>query len=248
MQQIVELIHKVAPTESTVLITGESGTGKELVARAIHSLGPRREKPMVVVNLRRDSRQPDRERAIRTCPWSVHRRGRRPARAIPRADGGTIFLDEVGDLPLALQVKLLRVLQERSFTPVGAQTLVAVDVRVIAATNRDLEGEVAAGTFREDLFYRLNVIRVQLPPLRERTDDLPMLIDHFFARFAESLRRPRRKLSSHRRCDDYLTSLVPGNIRELENIIEHAVALAEADTIREEDLPRTCETELRPGL
>jgi two-component system response regulator PilR (NtrC family) len=152
------------------------------------------------------------------------------------ADGGTIFLDEVGDLPLALQVKLLRVLQERSFTPVGGQAQVAVDVRIIAATNRDLETEVAAGNFREDLFYRLNVIRVQMPPLRERTDDLPVLIDHFLARFSESLRRPQCKLSSNamRRL---LAHTFPGNIRELENIIEHAVALAESDTIREDDLP-----------
>jgi two-component system response regulator PilR (NtrC family) len=236
MQHIVELIHKVAPTESTVLITGESGTGKELAARAIHSLSARRDKAMVVVN-------------CGAIPANLieselfgHVRGAFTGAVADRrglfrsADGGTIFLDEVGDLPLALQVKLLRVLQERSFTPVGGQAQVAVDVRIIAATNRDLETEVAAGNFREDLFYRLNVIRVQMPPLRERTDDLPVLIDHFLARFSESLRRPQCKLSSNamRRL---LAHTFPGNIRELENIIEHAVALAESDTIREDDLP-----------
>ena len=236
MQHVVELIHKVAPTESTVLITGESGTGKELAARAIHSLSGRRDKAMVVVNCGAipanliESELFGHVRGAFTGAVS-DRRG-----LFRSADGGTIFLDEVGDLPLALQVKLLRVLQERSFTPVGAQALVAVDVRIIAATNRDLEAEVAAGSFREDLFYRLNVIRVQLPPLRERTDDLPVLIDHFLARFAESLRRPQCKLSSNamRRL---LAHTFPGNIRELENIIEHAVALAESDTIREDDLP-----------
>src|SRR5262249_37454492 len=152
------------------------------------------------------------------------------------ADHGTIFLDEVGDLPLALQVKLLRVLQERSFTPVGAQNQIAVDVRIIAATNRDLEGEVSRGTFREDLFYRLNVIRIQMPPLRERMDDLPMLIEHFLAQFAEALHRPICKLSAPalRRL---LNHSYPGNIRELENLIEHAVALADGETIREDDLP-----------
>ncbi len=236
LQHIVEMIHKVAPTESTVLITGESGTGKELAARAIHSLSRRRDKAMVVVN-------------CGAIPASLieselfgHVRGAFTGAVSDRrglfrtADGGTIFLDEVGDLPLLLQVKLLRVLQERSFIPVGGQAQVAVDVRIIAATNRDLEAEVSAGTFREDLFYRLNVIRLQIPPLRERVDDLPMLIDHFLARFAESLHRPPCKLSPNamRRL---LAHSFPGNIRELENIIEHAVALVESDTIREDDLP-----------
>jgi PAS domain S-box-containing protein len=236
MQHIVELIHKVAPTESTVLITGESGTGKELAARAIHSLSARRDKAMVVVNCGAipanliESELFGHVRGAFTGAVS-DRRG-----LFRSADGGTIFLDEVGDLPLALQVKLLRVLQERSFTPVGAHAQVAVDVRILAATNRNLESEVAAGNFREDLFYRLNVIRLQMPPLRERTEDLPVLVDHFLARFAESLRRPQCKLSSSamRRL---LAHNFPGNIRELENIIEHAVALAESDTIREDDLP-----------
>jgi two-component system, NtrC family, response regulator PilR len=236
MAQIGELIHKVAPTESTVLVTGESGTGKELVARAIHSLSPRRHKPMVVVN-------------CAAIPANLieselfgHVRGAFTGAVADRkglfrsADGGTIFLDEVGDLPLHLQVKLLRVLQERSFTPVGAPAQVAVDVRIVAATNRDLESEVVAGTFREDLFYRLNVIRIQMPPLRERTEDLPLLIDHFLARFAESLHRPLSKIAPGA-MKRLLTYGYPGNIRELENIIEHSVALSEQEAITEEDLP-----------
>jgi two-component system response regulator PilR (NtrC family) len=219
-----------------VLITGESGTGKELAARAIHFLSRRRDKPMVVVNCAAipanliESELFGHVRGAFTGAVS-DRRG-----LFRTADGGTIFLDEVGDLPLALQVKLLRVLQERSFTPVGGQAQVAVDVRIVAATNRDLEAEVAAGTFREDLFYRLNVIRLQMPPLRERTDDLPLLVDHFLARFAESLHRPACKLSPAAMRRLYAHSF-PGNIRELENIIEHAVALAESDIIREDDLP-----------
>ncbi|MGH7898386.1 MAG: sigma-54 interaction domain-containing protein [Candidatus Binatia bacterium] len=236
MAEIAELIHKVAPTESTVLITGESGTGKELAARALHSLSPRRDKAMVVVN-------------CAAIPANLieselfgHVRGAFTGAVADRkglfrsADGGTIFLDEVGDLPLHLQVKLLRVLQERSFTPVGAGALVAVNVRIIAATNRDLESEVAAGTFREDLFYRLNVIRIQMPPLRERTEDLPPLIEHFVARFAESLHRPLYKISPAA-MKRLLTYGYPGNIRELENVLEHAVALCEQDAITEMDLP-----------
>jgi len=240
---IAELIHKVAPTDSTVLITGESGTGKELAARAIHSLSHRREKTMVVVN-------------CAAIPANLieselfgHVRGAFTGAVADRrglfraADGGTIFLDEVGDLPLPLQVKLLRVLQERSFTPVGSQSQVVVDVRIIAATNRALEAEVAAGNFREDLFYRLNVIRLQMPPLRERPEDLPMLIEHFLGHFAESFHRPACKLSpgAMRRL---LAYAYPGNIRELENIMEHSVALAEGNVIREEDLP----TDVRTGV
>jgi PAS domain S-box-containing protein len=246
MQHILELIHKVAPTDSTVLITGESGTGKELAARAIHSLSARRDKAMVVVN-------------CGAIPANLieselfgHVRGAFTGAVADRrglfraADGGTIFLDEVGDLPLALQVKLLRVLQERSFTPVGASAQVAVDVRIIAATNRNLEAEVSNGNFREDLFYRLNVIRLQMPALRERSDDLPMLVDHFLARFAESLNRPQCKLSpsAKRRL---LAHPFPGNIRELENMIEHAVALAESDTIQETDLPLESRNGSPPG-
>jgi two-component system response regulator PilR (NtrC family) len=152
------------------------------------------------------------------------------------ADGGTVFLDEIGDLPLLLQVKLLRVLQDRSFTPVGAQSQVVVDVRIIAATNRNLEAEVATGRFREDLFYRLNVIRVEMPPLRSRREDLPVLIQHFLGRFSEALQKPACKIAPEamRRLLNYS---YPGNIRELENVVEHMVALSAANVVSEEDLP-----------
>jgi two-component system response regulator PilR (NtrC family) len=236
IRPVAELIHKVAPTDSTVLITGESGTGKELAARAIHSLSNRRGKPMVVVN-------------CAAIPANLieselfgHVRGAFTGAVADRrglfrsADGGTIFLDEVGDLPLALQVKLLRVLQERSFTPVGAQSQIVVDVRIVAATNRELEREVEAGNFREDLFYRLNVIRLQMPPLRERPEDLPMLIEHFLRRFAEAFGRPPCKVSQGA-MRKLLAYGYPGNIRELENVIEHCVALAEGDLIKEDSLP-----------
>jgi len=245
MLEIAALIHKVAPTESTVLITGESGTGKELAARAIHALSPRRNKPMVVVN-------------CAAIPANLieselfgHVRGAFTGAVADRrglfraADGGTIFLDEVGDLPLSLQVKLLRVLQERSFTPVGSAAQVAVDVRVIAATNRDLEAAVHAGDFREDLYYRLNVIRVAMPPLRERAEDIPTLIEHFLDRFSEELERPRCKLSP-----EALRRMVghgyPGNIRELENLVEHMVAIAEGEVIKEEDLPQAVRNGFAP--
>jgi two-component system response regulator PilR (NtrC family) len=234
--QVAQIIRKAAPTGATVLITGESGTGKEVAARAIHSLSPRRDKPMVVVNCAAIP-----ENLIESELFG-HVRGAFTGAVSDRrglfraADGGTIFLDEVGDLPLLLQVKLLRVLQERSFLPVGSQTQVAVDVRIVAATNRNLESDVRSGAFREDLFYRLNVIRIEVPPLRARAEDLPVLIDHFVTRFSEAAKRPPAKLApqAFRRL---LAYDYPGNIRELENVIEHAVALSSGDTIQEEDLP-----------
>ncbi len=236
MEQVSQLLHKAARTESTILLTGESGTGKELAARGIHSLSDRAHKPMIVVNCAAIP-----ENLIESELFG-HVRGSFTGAIADRrglfraADGGTIFLDEIGDLPLPLQVKLLRVLQERSFTPVGAQSQAVVDVRIIAATNRDLEAEVAVGRFREDLFYRLNVIRIEMPPLRDRREDLPALIQHFLGRFSESLRKPADKISAEamRRLLSYS---YPGNIRELENIIEHAVALSTGEVITEEDLP-----------
>ena len=236
MKAVLRVMHKVAPTDSTALLTGESGTGKELVARAIHALSARREKPMVVVNCGAIP-----ENLIESELFG-HVRGASTGAVSDRrglfrtADGGSIFLDEIGDLPLAMQVKLLRVLQERSFIPVGGQSLVAVDVRVIAATNRNLEADVGGGRFREDLFYRLNVIRIELPPLRERREDLPALIDHFLGLFCEVLGREKQKVNqaAWQRLMEYP---YPGNIRELENVIEHATALSGVGPITEEDLP-----------
>jgi len=230
-----------------VFIFGESGTGKELVAKAIHFNGPRKTARFIAENCAALTESLLESELFGSMKGAYTGATADKKGLFELATGGTIFLDEVGDLPLALQVKLLRVLQERSFTPVGAQSQVAVDVRIIAATNRELEAEVASGNFREDLYYRLNVIRMQMPPLRERTDDLPSLIEHFLGRFAESLHRPICKLSppAMRRL---LAHAYPGNIRELENVIEHAVALAESDVIREEDLPTDLRNGTSPGL
>ncbi|MBW2470935.1 MAG: sigma-54-dependent Fis family transcriptional regulator, partial [Deltaproteobacteria bacterium] len=190
MQEIYHLIEKVAPTSASVLITGESGTGKELVARAIHINSPRENSPFVSVNCAAlpetllESELFGHERGAFTGAVAM-RKGR-----FELADTGTLFLDEIGDIPLPLQAKLLRVLQERSFERVGGTRLINVDVRIITATNKELKDEVDAGRFREDLYYRLNVLHIQIPPLRERSDDIPMLTYHFINKFAEMLNKP----------------------------------------------------------
>lgn len=236
MQRVREFIDKVARSDATLLILGESGTGKELVARAVHARSQRAEGPFVAVNCGAIP-----ENLIESELFG-HARGaftgavQTRAGLFRAADGGTIFLDEIGDLPPALQVKLLRVLQERSFTPVGSDSSVSVDVRIIAATNRALEAEVAAGRFREDLFYRLNVLALSLPPLRERKQDIPLLVRRFLKQFSEMHGKNVQRLSvaAARRLQEYH---YPGNIRELENVIEHAVALCEGETVHEEHLP-----------
>ncbi len=234
--QVRAMIDRVAQADATVLITGESGTGKEVVARAIHAGGARRDKRFVAINCGAIP-----EHLIESELFGHVRgaftgaSGDRPG-CFRSADGGTLFLDEIGELPLHLQVKLLRVLQERTFRPVGSETNVAVDVRIIAATNHDLPARVKSGAFREDLFYRLNVIAMHLPPLRERREDIPLLIRHFLRQFSELHGRrvarfavpAGRLLLQHR---------YPGNIRELENIVEHAVAMCDGETATEEHLP-----------
>jgi transcriptional regulator with PAS, ATPase and Fis domain len=236
MARIRELVDRVAGSDATVLIAGESGTGKEVVARAMHSRSPRRDKRFVAINCGAIP-----ENLIESELFG-HVRGAftgavadRPG-CFRQADGGTLFLDEIGELPLHLQVKLLRVLQERTFRPVGSETNVAVDVRIVAASNRDLQALVQAGRFREDLFYRLNVIAVELPPLRERREDIPLLIRHFLRQFSEmhGRRVSRFSVGAGRLL---LQHHYPGNIRELEHIVEHAVALSEGDTATEEHLP-----------
>ncbi|MGE3497480.1 MAG: sigma-54 interaction domain-containing protein [Candidatus Binatia bacterium] len=236
MARLRELVDRMAAADATVLITGESGTGKEVVARAIHARGPRRDKRFVAVNC---GAIPE---SLIESELFGHVRGAFTGAVTDRpgcfrmADGGTLFLDEIGELPLHLQVKLLRVLQERTFRPVGGETSVAVDVRIMAATNRDLLAETKAGRFREDLFYRLNVLACALPPLRDRREDIPLLVRHFLRQFSDLHGRRVNRLSvgagrlllRH----DY-----PGNVRELENVIEHAVALCDADTATEEHLP-----------
>ena len=236
MNAVYQLISKVTDSTTTVLITGESGTGKELVARAVHDTGPRAESAFVPVNC---GAIPD---SLIESELFGHVKGAFTGAVHDRiglfrqADGGTIFLDEVGELPLAMQVKLLRVLQNQEVTPVGGQKAIQVTLRVLAATNRNLEEEVAAGKFREDLFYRLNVIRIALPALRERAGDLPLLIHHFLMDLSHQHGKNIRQISPQamRILLDYT---YPGNIRELENIIQHAVTMSEGDTLRRADLP-----------
>ncbi|HIE03646.1 MAG TPA: sigma-54-dependent Fis family transcriptional regulator, partial [Candidatus Latescibacteria bacterium] len=215
MRKVLELIDKVAPTDATVLVLGESGTGKELVARRIHHLSPRRDRPLVAVHCATFP-----ENLLESELFGYERGAftgatRRKVGHFEYADGGTIFLDEVGELPTSVQAKLLRFLQERQFTRIGGVEPVRVDVRVIAATNRDLEREVMEGRFREDLFYRLNVFPIELPPLRERREDIPLLVEHFL----RQRNRPPDVVSPEA-MEALLTYDWPGNVRELENVIE----------------------------
>jgi transcriptional regulator with PAS, ATPase and Fis domain len=236
MRAVSKMIDKVAHADATVLVTGESGTGKELVARAIHRRSARDSAPFVVVNCGAIP-----ENLIESELFG-HVRGAftgaiadRPG-LFRRAHGGTIFLDEIGELPPQLQVRLLRVLQDRMVLPVGGTTPVAVDVRVVAATNRVLEDLVKAGQFREDLYYRLAVISIHMPPLREREGDLDRLIAHFVRKAAERHAKCVSRVSG-RAMQLLLRHPYPGNVRELENVIEHATTLADGDSIREGDLP-----------
>jgi two-component system response regulator PilR (NtrC family) len=237
IRDLRRLIDKVAKTDATLMLTGESGTGKELVARAVHARGVRSNRPFVAVNcgaIPADLIESELFGHVRGAfTGAVDKR----AGLFRAADGGTIFLDEIGELPFPLQVKLLRVLQERSFVPVGSDTSVAVDVRVIAATNKVLAEEVAAERFRQDLFYRLNVLAIELPPLRQRREDIPVLTRRFLRQFAEmhDKRIQRLSVGAARRLQEYD---YPGNVRELENIIEHAVALCDGETVHEQHLPQ----------
>ena len=236
LHRVFGVLGKVAPTDSTVLVTGESGTGKELLARALHRNSRRRDKPFVPVNCGAIPRE------LIESELFGHEKGafthaiRSRAGRFEIADGGTIFLDEIADLDLILQVKILRVIQEKEFERVGATVTSRVDVRIVAATNRDLEDEVAKGRFREDLFYRLNVIPIHLPPLRERDGDIPLLADHFLNVFCEMKQRPQLRLSPQ--ALDLLTAYPwPGNVRELENFMERVSILCENEEIQPADLP-----------
>jgi two-component system response regulator PilR (NtrC family) len=240
MQKVFELIGKIHSARTSVLITGESGTGKELVARALHSEGNRAKMQFVAVNCGAIPED------LLESELFGHKKGAFTGAVADKsglfqeADGGTLFLDEIGELPATLQVKILRALQERKVKPVGATDETEVDVRVVAATNRDIEAEVARGAFRADLYYRLNVIELRLPPLRHRKEDIGLLADHFLQRFgAEHGRRSHLSLEAKRKLESYD---FPGNVRELENIIERAVALSSTDLIGVDDLP-----EVKPG-
>jgi DNA-binding NtrC family response regulator len=228
MREVRRLVHEVAPTTATVLVTGQSGTGKELVARMIHDLSPRKERPFVPVHCAAlpetllESELFGHERGAFTGAVAT-RKGR-----FELSDGGTIFLDEIGDLSPGIQVKLLRVIQERRFERVGGTRTITVDVRVVAATNRDLKAEVAAGRFREDLYYRMNVFPVALPPLAARADAILPLAEHFAAKFAAAFAKAVPGFTAAAR--SALTGYRwPGNVRELQNVIERAVILARGE-------------------
>ena len=236
MQRVYDLISQVAGTKTNVLIQGESGTGKELVARAIHDQSDRNDKPFVAVNCAAIPENLLESELFGHVKGSFTGAVQNKAGLFEMADGGTIFFDEIGELSPSLQVKLLRAIQDKSIRRVGGTSDRRVDVRIVAATNRRLEEEVAAGRFREDLYYRLNVIELALPPLRDRQEDIPLLAQHFVEKYATELSRTIQGVS-----DDALAALLaypfPGNVRELENVIERAVALTRQEVIEPEALP-----------
>jgi Nif-specific regulatory protein len=235
MQEVFEAIHRVAPSRANVLLRGESGTGKELVAKAIHFMSPRAKSPFIRFNCASipegllESELFGHEKGAFTGAMSA-RKGR-----FELAHDGTIFLDEIGDLPVTLQPKILRVLQEKEFERVGGEKTIKVDVRLVAATSRDLEGLVSVGKFREDLYYRLNVVPIFLPALRERTEDVPLLVDYFLKKYNEENRK------SVRITPEVLSLFMdyewPGNVRELENTIERLVVMSRGNVAAVEDLP-----------
>ena len=236
MHEVYRVVGAVSQNKSTVLVSGESGTGKELVARTIHGRGPLAGGPFIAINCAGLSE------TLLDSQLFGHRRGAFTGAVADHdgvfraAEGGTLFLDEVSEIPLGLQAKFLRALQDREVTPLGSSRPIAVDVRLIAATNRDLEGEMRAGRFRSDLFYRLNVVHIALPPLRARGDDVGLLIDHFIQHFSREYQVAPKRVTA-----EALARLRgygwPGNIRELQNAIERAFALSGADTITLADLP-----------
>ncbi|OGP53843.1 MAG: two-component system response regulator [Deltaproteobacteria bacterium RBG_13_52_11b] len=236
MEEVMGLVARVAPSQATVLIRGESGTGKELIANAIHYASPRSQGPFIKVNC---SAIPE---TLLESELFGHEKGaftgavQRRVGRFEEADGGSLFLDEIGDLTPGTQVKLLRVLQEKEFQRLGSNATLKTDVRVVAATHRDLEEAMKQDHFREDLYYRLNVISIHLPPLRERREDIPLLVHHFLEHYSAQNQKPIVDLSKEARAlllrYDY-----PGNVRELENIIERAVVLCRADVVTTQDLP-----------
>ncbi|HEX5725551.1 MAG TPA: sigma-54 dependent transcriptional regulator [Longimicrobiaceae bacterium] len=236
MEEVLERVVQIAPVNSTVLILGESGTGKELVARGLHALSPRRHRPFIAVNVSALTE------TLLESELFGHEKGAFTGAASLRkgffelATSGTIFLDEIGEMPMATQTKLLRVLEEREFRRVGGEESIRVDVRVLAATNRDLRDQVALGEFRRDLYHRLNVLRIELPPLRERRADVPRLIERFIRQFSAEHDRPFMGIDPEavRLLTDYDW---PGNVRELRNLVESMVVLAPGRVIRPEDIP-----------
>jgi two-component system response regulator HydG len=236
MQEVYRTLEKVAPTDSSVLIYGESGTGKELIARAIHKLSPRKDKPFIRVNC---------GALVETLLESElfgHEKGaftgamKRKKGRFELAHQGSIFLDEIGDISANMQLKLLRVLQEKEFERVGSEETIQVDVRIMAATNKNLSELVQHGKFREDLYYRLHIIPIYLPPLRERNEDIPLLVNHFLKKLTNELNKPAKQISDSA-MEKLLSYHWPGNIRELENVLERAVVLCDREFIDIKDLP-----------
>jgi len=233
MHEVLEQVLRIARTESTVYIYGDSGTGKELIAKAIHLTSNRNDKPFVDINC---AALPE---SLLESELFGHEKGaftgaiRTRGGLFTKANGGTIFLDEIGDMPLTIQAKLLRVLQERRFYPVGGKEPIEVDVRVIVATNKNLEEEVKEGAFREDLFYRIHVIPVYLPPLRERKEDIPPLVDHFIKDFSKRMNKSIKGLTPQA-MQTLMLHDWPGNVRQLQNTIEYAVAMTEEDVISDD--------------
>lgn len=232
MQKVLETISRIAPTESTVLLLGESGTGKDLIAKVIHLASERKDKPFVAINC---AALPE---TLLESNLFGHEKGAfsgaiRSARGLfLQAHEGTIFLDEIGDMPLSIQAKVLRVLQDKQFYPVGSEKLVESDVRIIVATNKNLEEQVKQGLFREDLYYRIHVIPIHLPPLRDRKEDIPLLVDHFLAKFREKVKKEIKGLTPQA-MQKLMLHDWPGNVRELENVIEYAAAMTDTEFINE---------------
>jgi len=238
MKQLMDMLAMIAPTEATVLISGESGTGKELIARSIHWNSPRKDNPLVVINCAGIAE------SLLESELFGHEKGaftgadRSREGRFQQADGGTVFLDEIGETSPAMQAKLLRVIQEREIQKVGGENPIHVDVRIVAATNRDLAQEVEAGRFREDLFYRLNVVTLEVPTLRQRLEDIPLLAQHFLRMFAGKNRKKVKNFTPQA-MDTLIRYSWPGNVRELENVVERAVILLSGEYITEKHLPKT---------
>jgi two-component system response regulator GlrR len=238
MQRVLEVVSRIAQTDSTVYIHGESGTGKELIAKAIHIASDRRDRPFVAINC---AALPEN---LLESELFGHEKGaftgaiRNKKGLFTQGHEGTIFLDEIGDMPLSIQAKLLRVLQERQFYPVGSEKSVEVDIRLIVATQRDLEDQVKQALFREDLFYRIHVVPILLPPLRERKEDIPSLVEYFLKRFTQQMKKEVKRLTP-KAMQKLMLHEWPGNVRELENAIEYAVAMTQQDLITEDLILQT---------
>ncbi len=247
MEEVLNMAGRVAPSNATVLIRGESGTGKELIARAIHFASQRRDKPFIVINVAALSEN------LLESELFGHEKGAFTGAAQMRigrfeeAHGGTLFIDEVGDIPLSVQVKLLRAIQFGQVERLGGNQQIEVDVRIIAATHRDLEEMIREGTFRDDLYYRFNVVSVWIPPLRQRKTDIPVLAEHFIAKYARENQKPIRGITREA-LDRLMKYHFPGNVRELENMIERAVVLCRGDYLTADDLPPTLQIESREAI